>query len=302
MLLPKRDDCGEEMPVLDYVSKYFRRSTGFLWRHIAEALLPAICVAAIVTVLHENTPWLDPVDALVFTNISNSASYQKLLAEKSPGDEQRLLLERRATVISIDTDSYTADYGERVPLSRCQLKNHLDAIYGQQPALLVIDLDLSPAKWLQNVAQAEPGMDCSVQDPATKMNAACQARCETELYDLIKRPRPTKTVLMLPFGLTNLAEGRRSERYKNWTCSMDGAGVDIGQPLIRESMGIILRVAPAADALARLACMRMKEAKSWFCEKRRRGHARYADRSPQVSEQHPFPDNFRVFSTARKIR
>lgn len=229
--------------------------------------MPAICVAAIVTLIHQKTSWLDPVDALVFTDISNSASYQKLLAEKSPEDEQRLLQERRATVISIDTDSYSADYGERVPLSRCKLLDHLAAIYKRQPALLVIDLDLSPAKWLQNAAHANNGVGCSMQTQASTMNAACESQCETQLYDLIKRGRPTKTVLLLPFGPEDLAEGRQSERHKNWIASMNCAGVDIGEPWIRESMGIILRVDPAADSLARRACLRMKEVQGWFCEK-----------------------------------
>jgi hypothetical protein len=254
--------------MLARISGCLRRFFAFLRHHIAEALLPAVCVAAIVTLIHEHTHLFDSVDALVFTQIGNRASYQNLFDAKLAAGQPPNIKSPSATVISIDEDSYAGEYGEQTPLDRCQLLNHLHALYDAHPALLVIDIDLSPARWLRDAKQFESVPHCSAQPYVGQMSAECQAQCQTYLYETLKAPRSTTTLLMLPSGLEDVAEGKRSYQYKEWISSMEAAGVRLGEPSIIETLGLVLRISPKTDSIARLACMIMREKHPrWFCER-----------------------------------
>jgi len=224
----------------------------WLRRHFGEAFLPALCVASIVTVLNHHTAVFDPLNAVVFAEVMSRVSYEGLFKDQP-------FKGGSATVISIDQDSYSNAYGEQAPLNRCQLKHDLAAIYAAQPAVLVIDIDLSPARWLRNAPLPGKEEKCDASSSFVQLNASCQAQCERDLYTALKARRPTKTILMLPLGVEDIQEGRQSEQFGKWFSEMEQAGLQFGDPSIVETFGIVLHMRREPASFATLVCNTMKD-------------------------------------------
>lgn len=256
------------MSLLSVLAAGLRHTPHFLWHHFAEALVPAVCVAALVALIHQTTYALDPLKALVFTNIGNTTSYEHFYNNAGSGDPFRHIAGRSATVISIGERSFAADYAERRPFSRCRLLHQLGDVYAARPAMLAIDLDLSPAKWLESIAP-DNGPACRAGTAAAQADAACEAGCQARLYETIRASRATTaTVMMLPFALLNLPGPEDSGPIVRWIREMEDAGVRIAQPRVASSYGIVLRVHPVPASLPQLACLAMARQAGWSCASR----------------------------------
>ena len=137
-----------------------------------------IFVAALMAVLESQFGWLDAINGHAFVAIGNVAGIPQAISKDKA----------KALVVLIDGVAAESRYLDRSPLDRCQLKEDIGAIYSAMANrlnLLVIDLDLSPARWLAT----EPG------------NKTKEAECEQELHQKIIDASKSgiRTVLMTPF-------------------------------------------------------------------------------------------------------
>ena len=150
-------------------------------------------MAALLVVLEGQFGWLDAVNGHAFVALGNVAGIPETIKK----DEAKVL------VVTIDKTAAESRYLDRSPLDRCKLRDDISAVYSAManlnasrgvpsaPAkgrldLLVIDLDLSPARWLA----ADPNRN------------ATEAKCEEDLHQRIidaDSKDQIHTVLMLPF-------------------------------------------------------------------------------------------------------
>ena len=147
-----------------------------------------IFVAAFMVFLESQFGWLDAINGHAFVAIGNVAGIPQTIGKDKA----------KALVVLIDGVAAESRYLDRSPLDRCKLKEDIAAVYSamvnvnqkrapaQRLDLMVIDLDLSPARWLAS----DPG------------NKTPEADCERKLHQKIidaDTKHQIHTVLMLPF-------------------------------------------------------------------------------------------------------
>jgi len=195
-------------------------------------------VAAVVSLLHHHG-YLDVIDTYALLAVSNLAStYQPPCAcGPLPAMDKG---QYSAIALEIDQRRFDTFYEGRSPLNRCQLRNDLELIYQSRPQLLVIDLDLSPARML-----VDPRKDS-------------EQICENALYTLIRdRARETPTVLMEPFEVDRI-DGTDSPYLRKrdaWlrTMKKESAGVTFGDADIPVTYGLVVRYHDGPDSLVQRA-------------------------------------------------
>ena len=162
-----------------------------------------IFVAAAFSLLDMQVGWLDAINGHAFVAIGNMAGMPR-----TSGDSKA-----KALVVLIDQAAVESLYLDRSPLDRCKLKEHIGAVYSAMHRLnqklgredmrldlLVIDLDLSPARWLAT-------------DPGNKTR---EAGCESDLHWRIAsavREYGIRTVLMAPF---DVVDSSLKQAQENW--------------------------------------------------------------------------------------
>jgi hypothetical protein len=186
-----------------------------------------VFVAAAVSILHHHG-WLGAVDGYAFILIGNLSAGLPKIPPRDWGDLRPLAL-AKAIIVEIDQVGFEDRYRGRSPLDRCQLLDDLFKLYRARPALLVVDIDLSPALWITKVHA----------DASSALERERQRACELGLYRLIEeRADEVETVLMDPF---ELADPDASRAKKDWKCSMEASGVHFGSAQIPVSFGLALR-------------------------------------------------------------
>ena len=168
----------------------WRSALGHFVQHMRDDWPATIFVAAFMAVLESQFGWLDAINGHAFVAIGNVAGIPQTIGRDKA----------KALVVLIDGVAAESRYLDRSPLDRCKLKDDIAAVYSamvnvnqkrgptQRLDLLVIDLDLSPARWLAS-------------DPGKKTNEA-EANCERELHQKIidaDSEHQIRTILMLPF-------------------------------------------------------------------------------------------------------
>jgi hypothetical protein len=166
----------------------WRSALGHFVQHIRDDWPATIFVAAFMAFLESQFGWLDAINGHAFVAIGNVAGIPQTV-EKDKA---------KALVVLIDGVAAESRYLDRSPLDRCQLKDDIAAVYSamanvnqkrapaQRLDLMVIDLDLSPARWLAS-------------DPGSKTpEADCERKLHQEIIDADTKHQ-IRTVLMLPF-------------------------------------------------------------------------------------------------------
>ena len=166
----------------------WRSALGHFVQHMRDDWPATIFVAAFMVFLESQFGWLDAINGHAFVAIGNVAGIPQTTGKDKA----------KALVVLIDGVAAETRYLDRSPLDRCQLKDDIGAVYSamtnvnlkrtpaQRLDLMVIDLDLSPARWLAS----EPG------------SKTPEAECERTLYQEIidaDTKHQIRTVLMLPF-------------------------------------------------------------------------------------------------------
>lgn len=196
----------------------------------------SLFVGALVSLAHDHG-WLDTIDTYAMLAIGNVGSEDE---RRDPCSDlpPPPLPRRHVIAIEIDQRQFDKAYLARSPLDRCELKKDLKQIYDSNPALLVIDLDLSPALWIMN----------DTTDP--------QKSCEIALHDLIRERAPkTPTVMMTPFDLDRREKGLASAvKVKDeWRESMKKSDVAFGAADIPVTYGVVVRADARPSSLLRVA-------------------------------------------------
>lgn len=111
------------------------------WAHFLHHLQVAAVVASVVTVLH-HLGWLGWLDATVLRVLYKAPAAVQL---EPPGDLPRIVL--------IGDRLFEDEFGQASPLARDKLARLLQLIVDQRPAVLAIDLDLSPGPGDDQAAQ-----------------------------------------------------------------------------------------------------------------------------------------------------
>lgn len=239
-------------PTQSYSKEGLSRSARW-WNHIAAELPSSIFVAAVITVIHLNTSLLSAIDSYVFLTVANLSAYREYAEQKNSKDVGTNYDKYpNITVLSIDQNTYDASYAEMSPLNRCKLLNDIKLIYDASPKLLVIDLDISPAKWLGKPCNLENAMACRPCDNGeTDRTQACQLACQQQLYQLIRATNnKIKTVLMLPFGTAVGPPWNNEKTF--WMPSMNG--VAFGSAKLNIKFGLVLDADIGRASLAGKAC------------------------------------------------
>src|SRR5688500_5276237 len=163
-----------------------------------------IFVAAFMVFLESQFGWLDAINGHAFVAIGNVAGIPQTTGKDKA----------RALVVLIDEVAAETRYLDRSPLDRCQLKDDIGAVYSamanvnlkRMPAqrldLMVIDLDLSPARWLAS----EPG--------SKTPEAECERQLHQEIIDA-ETKHQIRTVLMLPFESSAARVDEASTTWRN---------------------------------------------------------------------------------------
>lgn len=201
----------------------------FLRAYLRHSWRGVVVVAAVVFIAH-HYHWLDPIDTYAFFVISHFL-----------GDPPRRDVPPKVVVASIDQVSYETDYGERSPLDRCKLRDHLAAIYTAKPSLVVVDVDLSPLR---------PPTPRRQTAKETKNDEAADCQGELERLIVSEVKKGTGTVLMKPFGAA--ADTAKAEQ-QNWQGCMEKQGVRFGDASLPSSWGVTIHHYCAPTSLAVMA-------------------------------------------------
>lgn len=215
------------------------------WISVCTHHLPAaLVISAVVGISHHELHLLDAIDGYAYLAIGNLTANS---VSREIGNKPEV------AVVLIDQQSNEDYYRERSPLSRCELKKDLEAIYDLpgRPKLVVVDLDLSP-----------PLLD----SPITPLNAAqnTAARiCDQQLLTLLKQHREdVHTVLMAPFKMLD-AEARKN--ISDWKKSLEGFVSFAEDPTLRVSYGLVNDLECNDDSLAATAYAKYPEKPAKNC-------------------------------------
>lgn len=210
-----------------------------IWHHAREDWPAALAVTAIVTIVHMNLGWFDAIDRFAYVVLGHISS--------------RNVKEAPQTVrVVIDEKTQVEGYLNRSPLDRCMLEKHFALVYSAGPRLVVVDIDLSPALWIEQAAPTESAN----QAPLTE--AGSQKGCQDRLYKLIQE-NGSKTVLILPFALPPLELAMLTQQLqaqKEWMKKMKHALVEFGDSELPVERGIVYETLASPDSLSRVALCR----------------------------------------------
>jgi hypothetical protein len=123
------------------------------------------------------------------------------------------LQDGKVAVISIDTARYVNAYDERSPLNRCQLSKDLKDLFGKNPKMVAIDLDLSP-----------------LVHPSPK-----EESCQQELDALLDR-ESRRSVLLTPFTTGNYDQQQNKFAWMRARCE---AGSDFADGTLIQTLGSV---------------------------------------------------------------
>lgn len=215
------------------------------WLHIIEEWPAAICVVALVAIAHHWLNWLDALDGYTFVAIGNLRA-----ASDSADVRHANSTGPNVAAVVIDPWTYQSRYLERSPLNRCALRDDLTRIYEAKPNLVVVDLDISPALWIEEkFPRSRTGKDqlgnCEPPSPSTD-----EAVCQRQLYCLIKRNTDdgVKTVLMEPFELIGEAATDSVAEWKKQMITL--ARVEFGDAQFPVHYGLVIKHYCREDSLA----------------------------------------------------
>ena len=180
----------------------WRSALGHFVQHLRDDWPATIFVAAFMVFLESQFGWLDAINGHAFVAIGNVAG----IPETTGKDKAKAL------VVLIDGVAAETRYLDRSPLDRCQLKDDIAAVYSamanvnqkrtpaQRLDVMVIDLDLSPARWLAS-------------DPGSKTpEAECERKLHQEIIEADSKHQ-IRTILMLPF---ETSAARINEVHATW--------------------------------------------------------------------------------------
>jgi hypothetical protein len=214
----------------------WRRTAGHLVQHLRDGWPAAIFVATLFTVLDHAVGWLDAIDGHGFVAIGNAAGALQPLFEPdgSARDDGKV----KAIVVQIDPTAAETRYLDRSPLDRCQLRADLQTVYAAMKAhgsdVLVVDLDLSPARWLKTEAG----------------RTSAEAQCERDLYQTIEEAASiepkVRTVLMSPFKAVDPGV---LEDQEEWIARMK-PHVTFGNATLPLKYGLVIKQYCGPDSLA----------------------------------------------------
>ncbi|MGZ8255924.1 MAG: hypothetical protein ACXWVT_13805 [Burkholderiaceae bacterium] len=207
----------------------WRGVLGHIVQHVRDDWPAAIFVACLFAVLDHAVGWLDAINGHGFVAIGNAAGMPTVRGDASV----------KAVVVLIDQTAAETRYLDRSPLDRCQLLADLGAVYAamkkRESDLLVVDLDLSPARWLLT------------DEGRTTREAGCQ----NELYRTVKEAASSepkvRTVLMSPIEAVDpvlLTE------QKAWRADMEQSAVTIGHAVLPVKYGLVIKQYCHPDSLA----------------------------------------------------
>ncbi|MGV8920086.1 MAG: hypothetical protein ACOH2R_20155 [Pseudomonas sp.] len=197
---------------------------------VTHHLPAALMVSALVGIGHHSFHMLDAIDGYAYFSIGNlTAKSTSLNINNHP----------KVAVVLIDPKSHEDFYKQRSPLSRCELKTDLAAIYAlpDPPQLLVVDLDLSPAL------------------PADDPEGAKTKDCQAQLDALLMHHRSTRTVLMEPSRVLD-TEGQAI--IDTWREQLS-CFVAFGDPTLKISYGLLNTLDCKASSLAATAFANYRE-------------------------------------------
>jgi hypothetical protein len=145
-----------------------RRVCAWMQRWIAEEWITVLFMVCLVTTLHAKHWLVEPISQLSLFMLSN----------RHVGDDASIAANRNARVwlVGIDQVDFDTRFGERRPLDRCVLAQDIAHLLSGHPAVLAIDLDLSPVAPI-------PG--------APKPSRKYELDCQKKLDDLLDRSKAT---------------------------------------------------------------------------------------------------------------
>lgn len=197
----------------------------------------AILVAAVVFILHHYSSFFKAVDDLPFGVVVNIIGKMNVPPP-------------RVLVIEIDQASFETRYREKSPLDRCKLHEDLLLVYSAKPALVVIDLDLSPvhSDRLEKVRKTFAATSDHIPAPGDDQS---QESCQSKIDNLISNSKSTSTVLMEPFDVTDQAQGlKTTKRIWREKFQEKFPHVRFGRAEVPVTFGMVIKQYHAADNLA----------------------------------------------------
>jgi CHASE2 domain-containing sensor protein len=254
-----------------WVHRFFRH----FGHHMVESVPAALFVAALITVVNYFSGVLHPFDTYVFFALANKSAVESLIPSLPVLAQAQVGHQTRIAVLTIDESRYADEYGQLAPLSRCPLLRDMERIYAARPRAVVIDLDISPALWLRKAAPPAGSGQCKTASYAEQVSARCQAECEEQVYRLLEGSG-TPTVLMLPFGISDLRAGFADTRLAPWFERMSFAGVKFGDATLAATFGVVLDASTEIDSIAGQTCLALgRDAAD--CAKPRKGDEHQID-------------------------
>jgi hypothetical protein len=209
----------------------WRSALGHFVQHMRDDWPATIFVAAFMVFLESQFGWLDAINGHAFVAIGNVAGIPQTTGKDKA----------RALVVLIDGVAAETRYLDRSPLDRCQLKDDIGAVYSamanvnlkrtpaQRLDLVVIDLDLSPARWLAS----EPG--------SKTPEAECERTLYQEIIDAVSKHR-IRTVLMRPFESSTPTTSETWKRLES--------AATFGRAVLPVEYGLVIRQYCDPDTLA----------------------------------------------------
>jgi hypothetical protein len=216
---------------------------GSWWHHVLEELPAALFVASAILIIHHETFVLDVLDRYTFALLGNLHAFEQHDPNRLQMSGSHAGKKKTITVLLIDDARYTDEYRQTLPLSRCALLRDIKTIYASKPSVLAIDLNISPALWLDNA----PVKECKHASPDERLTAQCQAQCEHELYaQIADMQTQTRTVLMQP-GMYQGSSLEYQQKRIAWMADMQSKGVQFGHPYLISRFGMLLDVDTRPD-------------------------------------------------------
>lgn len=159
--------------------------------------------------------WLDSLSLRVVSSLHQQGAF---------GSEQQQSLPSDPVVVSVSPEMYEREFAQRSPLDRNKLAALIDGLAAARPAVIAIDLDLSPATPMKDDAQAV-------------LDAALLRASDQGIRVVATTPVPVTTDALF------------DAKYA-WMRALCEAGVGFGYPYVPMTQGVTLRMLPLPGSLA----------------------------------------------------
>lgn len=189
--------------------------------------IPHALLGALLMFTLDHLGWLDGLERATIEMAAATSSIMPRVSVRQPQESAARYEDTAPRTLLIDEAAFQNEFRERTPLDRERLGATIEAVVARKPAILAIDIDLSP---LAGTSDAE---------------RAAQERLD-EL--LIRTSASTPVILVTPFATALPERARVNAQWMRKLCT-SGAKLSFAHSYVARNQGVVTKIHPAFPSL-----------------------------------------------------